>query len=114
MTHVRTIMLVALCASLLGASGMKTQSPQPLTPQAAQQYAADSEKAERGDADAAYRMGEAFESGRLGGVKDLNKALSYYKLAGTNGHQQGNARAMQLEVELQQSRPKPPPASPGH
>ena len=106
MTHVRTIMLVALCASLLGASGMKTQSPQPLTPQAAQQYAADSEKAERGDPDAAYRMGEAFESGRLGGVKDLNKALYYYKLAGKNGHQQGNARAIQLETELEQSRKK--------
>ena len=106
MTHVRTIMLVALCASLLGASGMKTQSPQPLTPQAAQQYAADSEKAERGDPDAAYRMGEAFESGRLGGVKDLNKALSYYKLAGKNGHKQAAARAMQIEVELDQSRQK--------
>ena len=113
MTRVRTIMLVAVCASLLGVSGVKKQTPQPLTPQAAQQYAADSEKAERGDPDAAYRMAEAFESGRLGGAKDLNKALSYYKLAGKNGHQQGAARAMQLEVELQQSRTKPPPASSG-
>ena len=113
MTHVRTIMLVALCASLLGASGMKTQSPQPLTPQAAQQYAADSEKAERGDPDAAYRMGEAFESGRLGGVKDLNKALYYYKLAGKNGHREGNARAMQLEVELGKIQTKPSPPSSG-
>ena len=106
MTHVRTVMLVALCASLLGASGMKPPPPQPLTPQAAQQYAADSEKAERGDPDAAYRMGEAFESGRLGGVKDLNKALNYYKLAGKNGHKQAAARAMQIEVELDQSRQK--------
>lgn len=112
MTHVRTIMLVALCTSLLGGRGVQIQTPPALTPQAAQQFAADSEKAERGDPDAAYRMGEAFESGRLGGMKDLNKALSYYKLAGKNGHKEGAARAMQLEVELQQSRPKSPPASP--
>lgn len=111
MTHVRTIMLVALCTSLLGGRGVQIQTPPALTPQAAQQFAADSEKAERGDPDAAYRMGEAFESGRLGGMKDLNKALSYYKLAGKNGHKEGAARAMQLEVELQQSRAKPPPAS---
>ena len=112
MTHVRTIVLVALCSSLLGARGVQIQAPQALTPQAAQQYAADSEKAERGDPDAAYRKGEAFESGRLGGVKDLNKALTYYKLAGKNGHKEGAARAMQLEVELKQSQNKPsPPAT---
>ena len=52
-------------------------------------------------------MGEAFESGRLGGVKDLNKALTYYKLAGKNGHKEGAARAMQLEAELKQSQNKP-------
>jgi TPR repeat protein len=114
MTHVRTIMLVALCASLLGARSVQIQTPPALTPHAAQQFAADSEKAERGDPDAAFRMAEAFESGRLGGVKDLNKALTYYKLAGKNGHKEGAARAMQLEVELQQSPKKPPPPpSPG-
>ncbi len=113
MTHVRTIMLVALCATLLGGRSVQIQTPPALTPHAAQQYAADSEKAERGDPDAAYRMGEAFESGRLGGMKDLNKALSYYKLAGKNGHKEGAARAMQLEVELKQSQTRPsPPASP--
>jgi len=106
MTDIRTIVLVALCASLVGARGGKTQGPQPLTPQAAQQYASDSEKAERGDPDAAYRMGEAFESGRLAGVKDLDKALTYYKLAAQNGHKEAAARAMQLEVELEQSKKK--------
>lgn len=106
MTDIRTIVLVALCASLVGARGVKTQAPQPLTPQAAQQYASDSEKAERGDPDAAYRMGEAFESGRLAGVKDLDKALTYYKLAAQNGHKEAAARAMQLEVELEQSKKK--------
>jgi TPR repeat protein len=40
-------------------------------------------------------------------VKDLSKALNYYKLAGKNGHQQGAARAMKLEVELKQSQNKP-------
>ena len=106
MTHVRTILLVALCASLVGGRGVKTQTPQPLTPQAAQQYASDSEKAEHGDPDAAYRMGEAFESGRLAGVKDLDKALTYYKLAAQNGHKEAAARATQIEVELEQHRKK--------
>jgi TPR repeat protein len=40
-------------------------------------------------------------------VKDLSKALNYYKLAGKNGHQQDAARAMKLEVELKQSQNKP-------
>ena len=106
MTHIRIIVLVALCASMLGAGGLKIQTPQPLTPQAAQRYAADSEKAEQGDPNAAFRMGEAFESGRLGGVKDLNKALGYYKLAAEKGHKEAAARAMQLEVELNKSQSK--------
>ena len=105
MTFARTIVLLLLCLAMVGGSGVKTQSPQPLTPQAAQKYAADVEKAEHGDPDAAFRMAEAFESGRLG-MKDLNKALSYYKLAAKNGHQEAAARAMQLEVELKQSQKK--------
>jgi TPR repeat protein len=107
MTHVRLIMLVALCVAMVGGRSVQIQTPQPLTPQAAQKYAADAEKAEHGDPEAAYRMGEAFESGRLG-MKDLNKALSYYKLAAKNGHQEAAARATQLEVELEQSKKKPP------
>jgi TPR repeat protein len=51
-------------------------------------------------------MGEAFESGRLAGVKDLDKALTYYRLAADKGHKQAAARAMQLEVELEQSKKK--------
>jgi len=112
MTCVRPIMLVALCLSMIGAGSVRIQAPQQLTPQAAQKYAADAEKAEHGDSEAAYRMAEAFESGRLG-MKDLNKALSYYKLAAKNGHQEAAARATQLEVELEQSKKKaPPPGSP--
>ncbi|HKY73037.1 MAG TPA: hypothetical protein VJL88_14045 [Nitrospira sp.] len=106
MTHVKTIVLVALCMTMVGGRGVKTQGPQPLTPQAAQQYASDSEKAEQGDPEAAFRMGEAFESGRLAGVKDLDKALTYYRLAAEKGHKEAAARAMQLEVELEQSRKK--------
>ena len=105
MTHVRLILLVALYLSMVGAGGVKIQTPQPLTPQAAQKYAADAEKADSGDPDAAYRMAEAFESGRLG-MKDLNKALSYYKIAAEKGHKEAAARAMQIEVELEQSRKK--------
>jgi TPR repeat protein len=106
MAHVRALMLVALGVLLIGGRGVKIQGPQPLTPQAAQQYASDSEKAERGDPDAAYRMGEAFESGRLAGVKDLDKALTYYRIAAEKGHKEAAARALQLEVELEQSRKK--------
>ena len=114
MTHVRTIMLVAVCASLLGGRGVKIQTPQALTPQAAQQYAADSEKAERGDPDAAYRMGEAFESGRLGGMKDLNKALSYYRQAAKNGHEEATTRVTQIEAELGLNQKRQPSISQGH
>jgi TPR repeat protein len=105
MTDVRIIVLAALCLSMVGGRSVQIQTPQPLTPQAAQKYAADAEKAERGDPEAAYRMGQAFESGRLG-MKDLNKALTYYKLAAEKGHKEAAARAMQIEVELEQSRKK--------
>ena len=106
MTHVRTMMLVALCVSIVGSRYVgKAQAPQQLTPKAAQQFASDSEKAAIGDPDAAFRMGEAFESGRFG-LKDLKKALSYYRFAALKGHQQAAARALQLEVELEQSQKK--------
>ena len=88
MTRVWTVMLLALCISLVGSRDPAHAQPlQQLNPKAAQQFATDSEKASRGDADAAYRMGEAFESGRLGGLKDLSKALAYYRMAAQNGHQ---------------------------
>ena len=45
-------------------------------------------------------MGEALESGRLGGLKDLNKALTLYKLAAQTGHQQAAARVAQIERQL--------------
>ena len=116
MTYIRTMMLVALCVSIVGGRDLvKAQTPQQLNPKAAQQFASDAEKAASGDPDAAFRMGEAFESGRLGGVKDLNKALSYYKMAAKKGHQQAAARALQMEVELGQTQKKQetPPVSPG-
>lgn len=101
MTNVGTIILVALCWLLVGNRGdVKALTPQPLDPQAAQQYAADSEKAARGDPEAAYRIGEALESGRLGGLKNITKALSFYKLAAQKGHQQAAARVAELEAQL--------------
>jgi len=101
------MMLVALCVSIVGSRDVvKAQAPQQLNPKAAQQFASDAEKAASGDPDAAFRMGEAFESGRLGGVKDLKKALSYYRMAAKKGHQQAAARAIQMEVELEQSQKK--------
>ena len=93
---------------------VEAQGTQPLNPKAAQEYASDSEKAARGDPEAAYRMGEAFESGRLGGLKDLNKALTFYRLAAQKGHQQAAARVAQIEAELGQSPKKKPAPSPGH
>ena len=101
------IILVVLCLSIFCNHGdAMAQAPQPLDPKAAQQYASDAEKAERGDPEAAYRMGEAFESGRLGGLKNLNKALTYYRLAAQKGHQQAAARVSQIEAELGQSQKK--------
>ena len=104
MTHVQPVMLAAIFISVLSLVGsledVTAEAPRQMSPKAAQQYAADSERAAKGDPDAAYRVGEALESGRFGGVKDLNKALSYYKLAAKNGHKEAAARALQLEVEL--------------
>jgi len=117
MTNIRTIIFVVLCVSLVGSRGnVKAQAPQRLDPKAAQQLASDSEKAARGDPDAAYRMGEALGSGLLGGLKDLEKALAFYRLAAQKGHQQAAARVAQIEAELGQSQKKQetPPLSPGH
>ena len=115
MTHVRTVMLLGICFSIVSLVAHPDETnaigSQQLTPKAAQQYAADSEKAAGGDPDAAYRMGEAFESGRLGGAKDLNKALTYYKQAAQKGHKEAAARAMQLEVELGKAEKKASPPS---
>jgi molybdate transport system substrate-binding protein len=45
-------------------------------------------------------VGVALESGRLGGLKDLNKALTFYRLAAQKGHQQAAERVAQIEAEL--------------
>ena len=104
MANVWTVILVALCISMVGSHGeVKAQALQPISPKAAQEYASDSEKASQGDPDAAFRIGQALESGRLGGVKNLNKALIYYKLAAKNGHQLAAARVAQIEAKLDQS-----------
>jgi TPR repeat protein len=109
MTHVRTIMVAALYVSMVGSrNDVEAQAPRPLDPQAAQQYASDSEKADSGDPDAAYRMGEAFESGRLAGVTDLNKALTFYRLAAGKGHQQAAERVAQIEADLARRKQEPP------
>lgn len=101
MENVGTIMLVMVCLSMVaGHSDVKAQSLYPLTPQAAESYLSDSEKAARGDPDAAYRIGAALESGRLGGLKDLNKALTFYRLAAEKGHQKAAERVVEIETEL--------------
>ena len=114
MTHLRTILLVTFYVSMVCSRGeVEAQAPRPLDPQAAQQFASDSEKADNGDPEAAYRMGEAFESGRLGGLKDLDKALTYYRLAAGNGHQEAAERVAQIEAELGKKK-KTPPTALGH
>ena len=111
-------MFVALCVSMVGNHGdVKAQALQPLAPKAAEQYASDSEEAAHGDPEAAYRMGESLESGRLGGLKDLTRALTFYRLAAEKGHQQAAARVAQIEAELSQGQKKQeqaPPLSLGH
>jgi TPR repeat protein len=114
MTHVRTIMVAALYVSMIvSPSEVEAQAPRPLDPQAAHQYASDSEKADRGDPEAAYRMGEAFESGRLAGVRDLNKAVTYYRLAAGKGHRQAAERLAQIEADLARMK-QAPPTTRGH
>jgi TPR repeat protein len=107
MPNVRAIVLAAvyitavLSIPVAGVSeNAEAQTPRPLNPKAAEQYAADSEKAEQGDADAAYRVGEALESGRLGGVKDFSKALTFYRKAAEQGHQQAAKRVAEIEAQL--------------
>ena len=117
MTYLPAIMLVALSVSLLGSrSEADAEAIQPLTPQAAQEYASDAEKADSGDPEAAYRMGEALESGRLGGLKDLHKALMYYRLAAQKNYQDAAQRVTQIEAELSkdQKSVKSAPISRGH
>ena len=107
MPYAWTAMLLAICVSIVASrDDVNGQAARELSPKAAEQYASDSEKSAGGDPDAAYRLGEAFESGRFGGLKDLNKALSFYRLAAEKGHKQAAARALQIEVELEQSRKK--------
>ena len=113
MTTVRTVAIAALYVALVGTGNdLEAQAPKPLSPQAAHQFASDAEKADRGDPEAAYHMGEAFESGRLAGVKDLKKALSFYRLAAGKGHQQAAERVAQIEAEMGQKKTEPPAASP--
>jgi TPR repeat protein len=102
MTHVWSVLLVALLVFVYVSmpASVEPFGSQQLNPKAAQQYAADSEKAANGDPDAAYRMGEAFESGRLGGLKDLKRALGFYKMAAQRGRQDAAARIAQIESEL--------------
>ena len=117
MTQVWSVLLVAISVSVyISIPGSRNNvlalGSQLLTPQAAKQYAADSEKAANGDPDAAYRMGEAFESGRLGGLKDLKKALSFYRFAAKKGNQDAAARLAEIESQLNKHASSP--LSPGH
>ncbi len=107
MMNVKTITFVALYVSMVGGVfHVRAQMQRPLDPEAAQNYVSDSEKAEAGDAEAAYRVGKALESGRLGGLKDLKKALAFYRLAAQGGHQQAAERVAKIEAELSQSQEK--------
>lgn len=107
MTNIKTIMLVALYVSMIGGlCNVRAQMQRPLSPEAAQDYVSDSAKAEDGDAEAAYRVGKALESGRLGGLKDLAKALTFYRIAAQEGHQQAAERVAKIEAELSQNQEK--------
>ena len=116
MPNVPIILFVALYVSMPGiCANVEAQSSRPLDPKAAEQYASDSEKADRGDADAAYRVGEALESGRLGGVMDLSRALAFYRKAAEQGHRQAAERVAEIEAKLGRNEEKlqAAPSSPG-
>jgi TPR repeat protein len=113
-TQACTVLFVVSLVSLTGSfDDVKAQAPQ-VSPKAAEEYATDSEKAAGGDPEAAYRIGEALESGRLSGVKDLDKALTFYRLAAQKGHQDAAARVAELEAELRQNEKTSPPPPPGN
>lgn len=115
MTNIGITILVALCIAMVGRQGdVKAQISRQITPQAAEDYASDSEKAAEGDSEAAYRLGNYLESGRLG-FKNLTKALKFYKLAAEKGHQQAAVRVAQIEAELSRSQKEEemPPTSLG-
>src|SRR5690349_285465 len=116
MTQFALILLLAFCVWLLSSRPeAAAQLVQPLDPQAAQQYASDAEKAESGDPEAAYRMGEALESGRLGGVVDSSKALNFYRRAAGQGHRAAAERVAEIEARLGRKEEKlqtaPPPVA---
>jgi TPR repeat protein len=121
MSSLRTIVLAAhylsaaLIVSTVGISNVEAQASRPLDPKAAEQYASDSEKAEHGDPDAEYRVGEALESGRLGGVVDNSKALTFYRRAAEQGHRRAAERVAEIEAILGRNEEKlqAAPSSPG-
>lgn len=116
MFNVRTIVLVALFISIAGIrQNAEAETSRQLDPKAAEQYASDSEKAEAGDPDAAYRLGEALESGRVGGVVDLSKALTFYRKAAEQGHRKAADRVAEIEAKLGRNEEKlqAAPSSPG-
>jgi TPR repeat protein len=114
MTNLAMILL-AFSVWLLPGHPEAAAQVQPLDPQAAQRYAADAEKAETGDPDAEYRMGEALESGRLGGVVDSSKALSFYRRAAEHGHREAPDRVAEIEAKLGRKEEKLQAAPPsGH
>lgn len=117
MAQVGIILLVAFCVWLLSSHPeAAAQLVQPLDPQAAQQYASDAEKAERGDPEAAYRIGEALESGRVGGVVDSSKALNFYRKAAEQGHRAAADRVAEIEARMGRKEEKlqAAPPSAGH
>ncbi|HTL60337.1 MAG TPA: hypothetical protein VL261_01720 [Nitrospira sp.] len=116
MTYAAKFSLLAFCLLLSSRTEAAAQAVQPLDPQAAQKYASDAEKAEGGDPEAAYRMGEALESGRLGGVVDTSKALNFYRRAAAQGHRAAADRVAEIEAKLGRKEEKlqAEPPSPGH
>ena len=99
MANLITMLLVLVLSVIGNWADVESQTTQPLDPHVAQQYVSDSERADHGDAEAAFRLGQALESGRVGGFKSLSKALLFYKLAAENGHQKAAARIAQIEAE---------------
>ena len=119
MTQLRAVMLASFCVSLAislpaTCDEVNAFGSQQLNPKVAQQFASDSEKASQGDPEAAYRMGEALESGRLGGLKDLRKALTYYKIAAQKDYQDAAMRVTQIESKLGLNRKPEASLSQGH
>ncbi|MCB1118783.1 MAG: SEL1-like repeat protein [Chlamydiia bacterium] len=58
-------------------------------------------KANKGDVEAQFSLGEKYEEGRSGFLKDLSKALKWYAKAAEKGHLEGGQKTQEIKRTLE-------------